>query len=262
VKATGGPGRATPGRPVLTLVPPLPEPDHRHGTGWRWLRVREAAGTVRWHILSTVAAIVSTAVPRVRGQAWAEGFTVALGARERRTWRDYADSWRQGNELAHEIVARTVGQRWNGDHFAVRRPLLVPDPAALSDIAGHVAAEQLKYSGAERARTAAEQARYASASTGGSWREMRRIMAALAVMATAAVAASDHRVTALAPAVAGRRIVVADGRHVLTPGRPGRRRPNRSRPRGRHRRTGWRTLAGRWFWLARADHPGPLRAAA
>jgi hypothetical protein len=210
------------------------------------------------------------ACPGVDEQAWAEGFATALHSPAGRTWRQHLDSWRQGNELAHEIAFRRRAHRFDGHRFTLCCPVPLPDPGGLADVAADVAAERLEHSGAERAKLAYEQARQASASAGGHWRQVRRIMAALAVMATAAVAASDQRVTALAPAVATRRMVVAGARHAAPESRTGRRRPDRPRTTPRHRRPGWRTLAGRW--LRDAVRPrgggahraarGPLRAAA
>lgn len=68
---------ATTGRPVLAVD----RPDHRHGFGWRLYQLREAASTVRWHVLTAVWAMVATVAPRVRAEAWREGFDVALGNR-------------------------------------------------------------------------------------------------------------------------------------------------------------------------------------
>jgi hypothetical protein len=261
---------ATPGRPVLTVVPPWTEPDHRRGIGWRLFQVRQAAGTARWRVMCTAAAMVAMVVPRVAGEAWAEGFGVALHSQSGRTWRQHLDSWRQGNELAHEIVCRRHGQRWDGKRLTLCCPFVLPDPAALSDLANQVAQEQLAYSGAARAQAAFDQARQAAATPGGHWRALRRIGPAVAVMATAAVAADSHRVTGLAPLVATRRVVVAEGRHVATPGHPGRPRAGRIRTPGRHARPRWRSRAARWIrdvirWHERGAHRAdrwPLRAAA
>jgi hypothetical protein len=270
----------SPGRPVLTLVQPDGEP-YRHGPRWWWFRVCEAAGTARWRILTAVATALAIVVPRVRAEAWAEGFTVALGGHPARTWRQHLDSWRQGNEVAHEIVYRRRGQAWDGRKFTLRRPLLVPDPASLSALAAQVAQEQLNWPAAARAQAAAErrsdssgtacaptatagltcaddctgagpapgagtaggQRATRSATGGAGWRALRRIGPAVAVMATAAVAAGSQRVTALADVVATRRIVVIEGRHAATAGHPGRLPVNHSRPPGRHARTEWRAVA-------------------
>jgi hypothetical protein len=292
----GGPVKAAPGRPVLTVVPPWTEPDHRHGISWRLFQVRQAAGTVRWRILTAVAAAVATVVPRVRGEAWREGFDVALGRRSAVTWRQALDSWRLGNEVAHEIVYRRHGQRWDGHRFSLCCPFLVPDPPALAAVAADVAAEALEYSGAARAEAEWRQQSTAAATAGARWRTVsgalraagpdsaadlagcggrirsatRRAVAAAAVMSTAAVAADNHRVAGLAPLVATRRIVVVEGRHVATPGHPGRPRSDRSRPAGRHACPRWRSRAARWIrdairWHERGAHRAdrwPLRAAA
>lgn len=89
-------------RPPLRVVGPGEGPDFRHGLCWRWFRVREVWGTARWRILTAVAVVVAVVVPRVRAQAWAEGFTVGLGG-EGRTRRQYLGGWRAGNELGAAI---------------------------------------------------------------------------------------------------------------------------------------------------------------
>lgn len=262
--------KATPGGPVLTLVPPWTEPDHRHGIGWRWFQVRQAAGTVRWRVMCTAAAMVATVVPRVAGEAWREGFGTALHSQSGRTWRQHLDEWNQGNQLAYEIVYRRHGQRWDGARFTLCCPFVLPDPAALSNLANQVAAEQLEYSPALRAQAAFEQARQSSATPGGHWRQLCRIGPAVAVMATAAVAADSHRVAGLAPLVQTRRIVVVEGRHAAAPGHPGRPRSDRSRLPARHSRPRWRSRATRWIrdavrWRERGAHRAarwPRRAAA
>jgi hypothetical protein len=255
--------KAAAGRPVLTVVGPADIPDHRRGFGWWWFKIREAAGTVRWHILTAVAATVAAVAPRVHGQAWREGFDAGFCCPSARTWRQHLDSWRQGNEVAHEIVYRRHGQAWDGSKFTLLRPLLVPDPAGLSNLVNELAEEQLEWSAAARAQAAAEQARQSAATSGRNWCALRRILSAAAVMATAAVAADDQRVTALADVVATRRIVVIEGRHAATPDHPGRRRPDRSRPAPRHARPRWRSLVARWLRDAiPRTAGGPLRAAA
>lgn len=228
--------RAAPGRPVLRLVPPPAAASIRHGLRWRLFQVRQAAGTVRWHIATAVAAMVARVVPAVRGQAWREGFDVALHSQSGRTWRQDLPEWRQGNEVASEIVWRRHGQRWDGERLTLCCPFVVPDPAALSDVANQVAAEQLEYSGAARAQAAFEQARQSAATPGGHWRQWRRILSAATAMATAAVAADNHRVTALAPLVATRRIVVIEGRHAAPAGHSRQPGPDRFRTPGRHAR--------------------------
>lgn len=287
---------ATPGRPVLTVVHPDDIPDHRSGPRWWWFRVRETAGTVRWHVVTAVVAIVARVVPRVRGQAWAEGFAVALCSPSPATWRQHLDEWHEGNALAHEIAYRCRGQAWDGRKFILLRPLAVPDPAGLAAVSEAVAAEDLRYSAAARAEAAWRQRATGVAAAGGRWRTVvaalygashgsaadlashgrrfrlagRRMVAAAAVMATAAVAADNHRVTDLAPLVATRPAVAIAGRHVATPGRPAQRRPSRSRPPGRHVRPRWRTAAARWLrdaigWREAGAHRGtggPLGTAA
>jgi hypothetical protein len=259
-----------PGRPVLTVVPPWAGPDHRRGPRWWWFRCTEAWETVRWHVLTTLATTVATVVPRVRSEAWREGFDTGLGAAVRRTWRQHLDSWRQGNDVAHEIVHRRHGQRWDGERFTLCCPFALPDPAALSNLASYVAQEQLEYSGPARAQAAFEQARQAAARPGWHWRQLGQIGPAVAVMSAAAVDARCHRVAELAPLVATRRIVVSEGRHVAAPGHPGQPRSDRSRPAGRHVRPRWRLLVGRWLrdairWRERGAHRAgrwALRAAA
>ena len=288
--------KATPGRPVLTVIRPDDVPDFRHGPRWWWFRVTEAAGTVRWRVLTAVAAAVATLAPRVRGQAWREGFDVALHSGSGHTWRQHLDEWNQGNQLAHEIVYRRHGRRWDGEIFTLCCPFAVPDPPALAAVAADVAAEDLEYSGAARAEAAWRQRATAVATAGGRWRIVagalygagpdraadlagrggrirsaaRRAIAAAAVMATAAVAADSHRVTDLAPAVAPRRIVVVEGRHAAGPDHPGRPRSGRPSPPGRHARPRWRTAVARWLrdvigWREAGAHRatgGPLRSAA
>jgi hypothetical protein len=204
--------KAAPGRPVLTLIHPDDVPDHRHGPSWWWFRVREAKDTARWHILTAVAAVVARVVPRVRGQAWREGFDTGLCRPSSPTWRQHLDDWHEGNQLAHEIVYRRHGQAWDGAKFSLRRPLLVPDPAGLAAVAADVVAEDLVYSGAARAQAAAE--------PGGRWRVLARVGPAVAVMAAAALDARCQRVAELAPLVATRPAVAAQGRHA-TPRRAG-----------------------------------------
>jgi hypothetical protein len=210
--------KATPTRPVLTVVHPDDIPDHRHGLRWRWFQVREAGGTVRWHILTAVAAVAARAVPRVRGQAWREGFDTGLCRPSSPTWRQHLDDWHEGNQVAHEIGYRRHGQAWDGRKFSLRRPFLVPDPPGLAAVAAAVAAEDLEYSGAARAEAAWRQRATAVATAGARWRAVigalygagpgnaadldgrhgrfrsagRRAVAAAAVMATAAVAADNH----------------------------------------------------------------------
>jgi hypothetical protein len=288
--------KAAPGRPVLTVIRPDDVPDHRHGPRWWWFRIREAKDTARWHILTAVAAMVAKAVPRVRGQAWREGFGTGLCRPSRPTWRQHLGEWHEGNQLAHEIVYRRRGQAWDGRKFSLRRPLAVPDPPGLAAVAAAVAAEDLAYSGAARAEARWRQQPTAAPTAGARWRTAvgalygagpdraadlggcgvrirsagRRAVAAAAVMATAAVAADNHRVTTLADAVAPRRIVVIEGRHAATPGHPGRPRSDGRRPAGRHARTRWRSLAARWLrdaigWREAGAHRttnGPLRTAA
>jgi hypothetical protein len=262
--------KAAPGRPVLTVVPPWSGPDHRRGIGWRLFQVRQAIEGARWHILVMVAAAVAAVVPRVSAEAWREGFGTGLHSQSGRTWRHALDSWRQGNDIAHEIVCRRRGQRWDGKRLTLCCPFLVPDPAALAAVAADVAAEELAYSGAARAQAAAELARQSGATPGWRWRQLRRIGPAAAVMATAAVAADSHRVAGLAPLVATRRIVVAEGRHAAPAGRPGQPRSSRPQPPGRHACPRWRSRAARWIrdairWRDAGAHRaagGPLRNAA
>ena len=261
--------RAAPGRPVLTVVRPDDAPC-RHGPRWWWFRVTEAAGTVRWHIVTIVAAALAIVVPRVRAEAWTEGFTVALGGHPARTWRQHLDSWRQGNEVAHEIVWRRYGQRWDGRQFTLCCPFALPDPAALSALAARLDAERLAGVLQWQAARAAEQGGQPAAAAGRNWRALRRIGPAAALMATAAVAAGSQRVTALAPLVATRRIVVAQARHAAAAGRPGQPPSDRRQPPGRHARPRWRTAVARWLrdvirWREAGAHRGaggPLRTAA
>lgn len=233
----------SPARPVLTLVPPWTAPDHRHGFGWRWFQVRQAWESIRWHVLTAVSAMVATVSPGVRGQAWREGFDVALGARSARTWRDHVGEWRQGNEVAAEIVWRRHGQRWDGRRLTLCCPFVLPDPAALSNVASGLAGEQLTRALEWQAATAADQGRHPAARHGWRGRRWRRIWPAVAVMATAAVAADSHRVTALADAAGVRRIAGADGRHAGAGTGHGRGQPDRRQPPGRHARPAWRAVA-------------------
>jgi len=245
---TGLPATA---RPVLTVVPPWSGPARPRGPAWWWFKIREAAGAVRWGIVSAIAAAVALAVPAVAGQAWAEGFTVALDSRSPRTWRQHLGAWRRGNETGAEVVARRRGQRWDGGRFTVCCPFVLPSPPALATVAAEVVAGELRFmleaQATGRVRVAA-------------W---RRILAAAGVMAAATVAAGNHRVTGLGPVVASRRAVVAQARHA-PPGRPsGQPLAGRRQPPGRHARTGWRILAGRWLRDAvRRRDGGALRAAA
>jgi hypothetical protein len=249
----------SPGRPVLTLVQERDAP-YRHGPRWWWFRVRDAASTVRWRALRSIMAAVATT--GVRERAWAAGFDLGLGRYGGHFWLSHLDAYDAGNEVAREVVP-VAGWRRDGRRLTLRRPFVLPDPAGLANLVAELAEEQLIYSGAARAEAAFEQARQSGASAGGHWRQLRRIGPAAALMATALVAADSQRVTALADAVAPRRIVVSEGRHAATPDHPGRPRSGRSQPRGRHARTRWRSLAARWL---RGGIPrttgGPLRTAA
>ena len=225
---TGLPATA---RPVLAVVPPWPGPARPRGPAWWWFKIREAAGAVRWGIVSAAAAIVALAVPGVAGQAWAEGFTVALDSRSPRTWRQHLGAWRRGNETGAEVVARRRGQRWDGGRFTVCCPFVLPSPPALATVAAEVVAGELRFmleaQATGRVRVAA-------------W---RRILAAAAAVAAAAVAAGNHRVTGLGPVVASRRAVVAQARHAA-PGRTSGQPPvNRERPVPRHARPAGRAVA-------------------
>lgn len=191
------------GRPELRLIRCADVEPVRGLRHWLWL-VREAAGGARWRLSTAVAALVATLAPRVRGQAWAEGFAVAHGNRTARTWRVDLPEWRAGNEVAHEIRHRRRDGRLEG----VCRPFVVPSLAALSAIAAEAADEQMEWLASAQVG--------AGGQAGAHWSAWRRILGAAAAVATSAVDASHPRVAALPPVAPPRRIVVVEGR----PARP------------------------------------------
>jgi hypothetical protein len=269
--------KAAPGRPVLSVIRPADVPDHRHGPRWWWFRVTEAWETVRWHILTAVAAMVARVVPRAHGQAWAGGFDTALDRGVRHRPGRHRPPHLENISTAGARATRWRSRSSTAGTGSVGRaqvhpllPFVLPDSATLSDLVADVAEEQLEYSGAARAEVAFEQARQAAARPGRHRWHLRRIDGAVALMATATVDARNHRVTAPADVVDPWRVVVIEGRHAATPGHPGRPRSDGRQRSGRHARPRWRSLAARWLrdaigWREAGAHRttnGPLRTAA
>jgi hypothetical protein len=108
------------GKPAeLRLLGPwweTPQPYQRRLSHQFWV-VRDRVGLAAYSVLSAIADCVATR--RMRERAWAEGFGVALGCRQR-TWLDRLEEWHQGNEVAEDLAYAAHG-------MSVRfRPFVLP----------------------------------------------------------------------------------------------------------------------------------------
>ena len=161
--------KATPGRPVLTVIRPDDIPDHRHGPRWWWFRVTEAAGTVRWRaVVAAVAVVAATWRRGCAGRRGARGSTSVSAARTPGRGASTSTSGTRATSWRTRSSTGATGRRWDGRQFTLCCPLPVPDPAGLAAVAADVAAEDLEYSGAARARGCLAGAR-ALAAGGGRW---------------------------------------------------------------------------------------------